>query len=286
MATTPYPFVASTVLTASQLNSTFNIPVTTKTASHTLVAGDAGTRVVMNSASATTITVNTSIFSAGDNLQITNVGAGVTTVTAGTATVSSAGPLAIPQYGSGTLYFTSAGVAIFFPSAGPAPTSGLTFITGGTITDTTSVNNCFSATYTNYKIVFNSLVSGTNVQVRMRMRASGSDDSNSLYSFSNLQQNTSTGGTASGGVGRDTTQFGLGSFNNYANGQSLSFDIFNPFAAKNTNYGPGAFFDDEIVLLGFISGVHKSTTSFDGFTIFPTSSTLAGTYKVYGYANS
>ena len=120
MATTPYPFVASTVLTASQLNSTFNIPVSTKTADYVLTAADAGTRVVMNAAGATTITVNTSLFSAGDNLEISNIGAGVTTVTAGTATVSSAGPLAIPQFGSGTLYFTSAGVSIFFPSAGPA----------------------------------------------------------------------------------------------------------------------------------------------------------------------
>ena len=180
MATTPYPFVASTVLTASQLNSTFNIPVTTKTASHTLIAGDAGTRVVMNSASATTITVNTSIFSAGDNLQISNVGAGVTTVTAGTATVSSAGPLAIPQYGGGTLYFTSAGVAIFFPSAGPAPTSGLTFITGGTITNTTSVDNCFSATYLNYKVVFCNLVSGDASAVNLRMRVGGSNNTSAL----------------------------------------------------------------------------------------------------------
>ena len=285
-------FTAGQVLTAAQMDSLqandFNQTVSTKTANYVLVAADKGTRVVMNAAGATTITVNTSLFSAGDTLQLQNIGAGVTTVTAGTATVSSAGPLAIPQYGSGTLFFSSAGVAIYFPSAVTIPpaSSGLVFITGGTISDTTSVNNCFSATYTNYKIVFNSLVSGTNVQVRMRMRASGSDDSNSLYAYANIQQNTSTGGVSSGGTGRDSPQFALGSFNNYTNGQSFSFDIFNPFAAKNTNYGPGCWFDDEIVLLGFISGVHKSTTSFDGFTIYPASSTLAGSYKVYGYANS
>ena len=164
--------------------------------------------------------------------------------------------------------------------------SALVYITGGTISDTTSVNNCFSATYLNYKVVFENLVSGTSVQLRMRMRASGTDNSSSLYTYAHIQQNTSTGGVSSGGTGRDTTQFALGSFNNYTNGQSFSFDIFSPFAAKNTNYGPGCWFDDEIVLLGFISGVHKSTTSFDGFTIFPASSTLAGTYKVYGYTNS
>ena len=120
MATTPYPFVASTVLTASQLNSTFNIPVTTKTANYVLTAADAGTRINMNAAGATTITVNTSIFSAGDNLQISNIGAGVCTVTAGTATVNTAGSLALAQWGGGTLYFISASAAIFFSGSAPA----------------------------------------------------------------------------------------------------------------------------------------------------------------------
>jgi hypothetical protein len=114
-------FTAGQILTAAQMDNLqandYNQTVSTKTANYTLVAADKGTRVVMNAAGATTITVNTSLFSAGDTLQLQNIGAGVTTVTAGTATVSSAGPLAIPQYGSGTLYFTSAGVAIYFPSA-------------------------------------------------------------------------------------------------------------------------------------------------------------------------
>ena len=115
-------FTAGQVLTAAQMTSLqandYNQTVSTKTASYTLVAADKGTRVVMNSASATTITVNTSLFSAGDTLVLQNIGAGVCTVTAGTATVSTAGSLAIPQNGSGVLYFTSAGVSIFYPSAG------------------------------------------------------------------------------------------------------------------------------------------------------------------------
>ena len=122
MATTPYPFVANTILTASQLNSTYNIPVSAKTASYTLVAADGGTRVQMNNASATTITVNTSLFSAGDSVWLQNIGAGVMTVTAGTATVTTAGSLAVAQYQGGTLFFTSASAAIFFPTDSAATT--------------------------------------------------------------------------------------------------------------------------------------------------------------------
>ena len=122
-------FTSGQILTAAQMNAVqandYNQTVSTKTASYTLVAADKGTRVVMNSASATTITVNTSLFSAGDTLILQNISTGVCTLTAGTATVSSAGSLAIPQNGSGLLYFTSAGVSIFYPSAVTTTASGV-----------------------------------------------------------------------------------------------------------------------------------------------------------------
>ena len=122
-------FVASTVLTAAQMNALqandYNQTVSTKTASYTLVAADKGTKIVMNSASATTITVNTSLFAAGDTLTILNIAAGVCTVTAGTATVSTTGSLALAQNGGGTLYFTSAGVSVF--QADGVTASGPTF---------------------------------------------------------------------------------------------------------------------------------------------------------------
>ena len=117
-------YVASQVLTAAQLNTTqkndYNQTVSTKTANYVLVAADRGTRIAMNAAGATSITVNTSLFTAGDTLFIQNIGAGVCTVTAGTATVNTSGSLALAQWGGGTLYFTSASAAIFFSGSAPA----------------------------------------------------------------------------------------------------------------------------------------------------------------------
>jgi hypothetical protein len=112
-------FTASQVLTAAQMtalqSNDFNQTVSTKTASYTLVAADAGTKVVMNAgATNTAITVNTSLFSAGDTLTILNIStSGTCTITAGTATVSTAGSLALGLNQGGTLYFTSAGVSVF-----------------------------------------------------------------------------------------------------------------------------------------------------------------------------
>jgi hypothetical protein len=115
-------FTAGQVLTAAQVNALqandYNQTVSTKTGDYVLVAADKGTRVVMNSGSAQTITVNTGLFSAGDTLFIQNIGAGICTITAGTATVSTTGSLALAQNAGGTLYFTSAGVSIFFTGGG------------------------------------------------------------------------------------------------------------------------------------------------------------------------
>lgn len=137
-------FTSGQVLTAAQVNALnsndFNQTVSTKTANYTLVALDKGTRVVMNVSSASTVTVNTSLFSAGDTLVIQNIASNATVVTAGTATVSTAGSLSIPQYGSGTLYFTSASAAIFFPSAGPPATSAVVQVKSTTLTTPFSVS--------------------------------------------------------------------------------------------------------------------------------------------------
>ena len=81
--TTPFPFVSGAVLQAQQLNDITNLPINDQTASYVLVVGDAGKRVIMNNASATTITVNNSVFTTGDTIFIANKGAGTTTITAG-----------------------------------------------------------------------------------------------------------------------------------------------------------------------------------------------------------
>ena len=112
-------FTTGQVLTAAQMTSLQQTAMgggsaTAKTSSYVLVAGDAGTTVAMNAAGATTITVNTGLFAAGDTVFIQNLGAGACTVTAGTATVATAGSLILPQNDAGILYFTATGASIFY----------------------------------------------------------------------------------------------------------------------------------------------------------------------------
>jgi len=124
-------FSVGQVLTAAQMTSLQQTAMlggsaTAKTTSYTLVAADAGTVVSVNSTSATTITVNTGLFSAGDTVTIQNWGSGAVTITAGTATVNTAGSLIVPQYDGGVLYFTSASAAIYFDWVQAGATSPLT----------------------------------------------------------------------------------------------------------------------------------------------------------------
>jgi hypothetical protein len=280
-------FVASQILTAAQMNAVqgndYNQTVSTKTASYTLVAADKGTRVVMNVASANTITVNTSLFSAGDTLVIQNIGAGVSTVTAGTATVSSAGPLAIPQNGSGLLYFTSAGVSIFYPSAVTAAASGLTLISATTIGNAVSsvtVSSAFSATYDNYLITVNGGASSTLNYLNMILGAT----TTGYYQFDVYGKFSSStvNGAASSNVA--DWDFGTGT----TNGLDGQIILKNPFLAKTTacyiDYSINDTTQDNV---STSKGFLNNTTSYTAFTIGRNTGTLTGgTIRVYGYTNS
>jgi hypothetical protein len=122
-------FTVGQVLTAAQVTSLQQTAMLggaaqAKIASYTLVSADAGTAISMTSTSATTITVNTGLFAAGDTVFIQNLGTGVSTITAGTATVNTSGSLALAQYEGGTLYFTSASASLFFKAASPVAGGG------------------------------------------------------------------------------------------------------------------------------------------------------------------
>jgi len=282
-------FTSGQVLTAAQVNNLqandFNQTVSTKTANYTLVAADKGTRVVMNVSSASTVTVNTSLFSAGDTLVIQNIASAATVVTAGTATVSTAGSLSIPQYGSGTLYFTSASAAIFFPSAGPPASSALTFITSGTFTSVSqgTVTACFSSTYENYRVILNCTTWGGDNYLIFGAGGTISTASNTDYGLTNQ-----SGGSVAAIQSQNQNKALI--TRNYTQG-TVQLEIVGPNLADYTKvtslYGGSNVGTSGIN--GNSGALVKNNTQFTDFTIrtdaHPSGSD-SWTYKVYGYANS
>ena len=282
-------FTTGQVLTAAEMTALqandYNQTVTAKTASYVLVAADAGTRITMSNAGATTITVNTSLFTAGDTLFITNIGAGACTITAGTATVSTASSLVLAQYDSGRLYFTSTGVAIWekYQGAAVASPSGMTKIVTANFSSVANVaiNGCFTSTYTNYVVVFDHLANANNPgQIWLNMQYSTSTvEYTALYynattTFDQTPATTTYNGTGAtkwilgniqsvqrcqltlniSGVGNTAEQVGFTAIGNLAvNGISLS----------------GGILANNVLYTGlYLNGVGN----------------LSGTYTVYGLA--
>ena len=169
-------------MTSLQQTAMLGGAASAKTASYTLVAADAGTAISMSNASPTTITVNTSLFAAGDTVQITNLGAGVCTITAGTATVNTSASLALAQYESGTLNFTSTSAAIFIKgAAGAAASGGMTLLDTLTLSGSSTTSTTFSSAYKQL-IIYAKLAHVTSGSNNFELRLNA--DTGSNYAFS------------------------------------------------------------------------------------------------------
>jgi len=138
--TTPFPFTQGQVLTAAQMNAITTLPINDQTASYVALVGDVGKRIVMNVASANTVTFNNSVFAVGDTLEVLNKGAGATTITAGAGVTLNGLSLVLSQYQGASITFLSASVALVFPTGGSVKTPRITaFTASGTFTPAAGV---------------------------------------------------------------------------------------------------------------------------------------------------
>ena len=280
-------FVADTILTAAQMNALqgndYNQTVSTKTASYTLVAADKGTKIVMNAgATSTAITVNTSLFSAGDTLTILNTStSGTCTVTAGTATVASAGSLALGLNQGGTLYFTSAGVSVF---QADGVTAGMTCVkaqTTFTASSSVTADNIFTSTYANYLVLFTFDASGA-VNLNMRLRVGGVDNSTAA---SYARQSLEVDGTGVAGFRGTGAEFLLGA-GSTTGPSTTALNLFQPAVADETLFQCNSQKQVTNPILFLNYAFHNQSTAYDGFNIFPASGTITGYYAVYGYSKA
>ncbi len=145
-----------------------------------------------------------------------------------------------------------------------------------------SLNNCFTTTYDNYRIMLDYIPTQSNGLVS-RYRNNGIDESSASYGnavFFYRSNNTSGGEAANTGL---TYSYLI---NQSANGYTaLSIDVINP---KKASYSL-------MHLLGTIGvsstdvksffGIAQlaNTNTYDGITFYPLSGTITGTLRVYGY---
>ena len=170
-----------------------------------------------------------------------------------------------------------------------ASASGLTLISSTSFSASSahSVNSCFSTTYANYRIILKlSAVSGTNTEMLVRLRASGTD---ATTNYTTVRQLTYSAGVSSdlNPTGTDDWTMGVISTTSPTGLHTGSFEMFDPFAATPTQgtsilngYYGGSYY------LLICSDTNTNSTSYDGFSLIPAAGTITGTVRVYGYQNS
>jgi hypothetical protein len=157
---------------------------------------------------------------------------------------------------------------------------GMDLITTQTVAavSTVSINNCFTSNYENYRINIYGK-STTNIALFARLRSSGTDASSGNYTYLEQYVNTVTNPTRS--YVANQTYGVLGVFG--ANYSISTVEISGPNVAQYTAWTSMAMRDDALVNTGI---QHTLSTSYDGITIYPNTSTFTGTIRVYGYRNS
>jgi hypothetical protein len=162
-----------------------------------------------------------------------------------------------------------------------ASTPGLTKISTTTFSASSAVNinNVFSSTYDNYRIVFHHSKS-TSASSTIRLRVSGADETASNYGMTWIYLS----GTTIAQYQVNGTSFNLTGVSTST--QATVLDIITPF--DNT-------FNTLIIgqtLTGIYAtnpevasnwGRYNANTSYTGLSIIPSAGTISGTVSVYGY---
>jgi hypothetical protein len=148
-----------------------------------------------------------------------------------------------------------------------------------------SVNDVFSATYQNYRIVLN--ISSQNTAgnaITMRLRVSGTDATTNYFTYSYHTR------TSLGAIGADNGNPGSVFWVGYANPTyptAGTTDLFSPFETRRTVGTMQFMGGDASTFLGSQGGVvHDTSASYTGFTILAAAGgTITGNVRVYGYNN-
>lgn len=221
------------------------------------------------------------LYASGDvltaaNLNITNSGIPVfATETTRNAAFGGTGEKVLAQGQYCFIELTNT-LQVYTGSAWVTATSGLVYITSGTVTlgSALSFDNCFSATYANYLIMLTH-TAGNNPAIRLR--AAGADITAANYGLQGFY--------ITGGAQTLTNAPGATSWT-VSNGTGYSQPIItlgNPFASTITAISSDMRRTDTLIMQ-MVSGNYNATTSADGFSVIGTNITV--TARVYGYLNS
>ena len=165
--------------------------------------------------------------------------------------------------------------------------AGLTKITSTTFSavSSASVNNCFSAAYDNYKIIFEQTTQSANALIYFRYRNGGVDRTASDYY--NFGQGIAYTGTLNNLLSQQSVGYIGSTWSGNPTATRISLEVFKPFDASIRAMLSGiatGTFSATGESCGHRIGVYYNVAnSNDGFTIQPSAGTFTGKITVYGY---
>ena len=165
--------------------------------------------------------------------------------------------------------------------------SGLTFITGGTLSGAAAknVDSVFTSTYSNYVLMINNASAATagTYLLELGLRTGGTTNTTSNYKWASITNSYTS--SVSGAADAADTAFGIGGIAGADSAASCVVQIGSPQLTALTTFHSAYNYSSNA---GSYMGYFNATTSFDGFSIFVTAGGNLddGTYKLYGYSNS
>lgn len=150
-----------------------------------------------------------------------------------------------------------------------------------------SVNNCFTETYDNYRLIIDHTNSDNADRIfGLRLRSSGSDVTSGYGSaVRGWDLYTSSASFSDGYQASDRIH--LGTVNVNIRG-AVSIDVVAPRLPRWTAFE--GFVRGDVLGVrsygGIVVGNLANTGAYDGLTLFPSAGTITGTLRIYGYRNS
>ena len=165
--------------------------------------------------------------------------------------------------------------------------AGLVKLSSNTVSgnSSTSVDNIFSSTYTNYKVFINIRGSHSGAQyITLKLRTGGSNNSSSLYTSGVRTFRINSDLEFEERVDSGTDWKLNGWAGNQANNTvSTDLTIFGPAEARRTQFN-GQFTVDEVTEQqgGYLMGSYEADTTFDGLSVICLGGSWSGQINIYG----
>jgi hypothetical protein len=160
---------------------------------------------------------------------------------------------------------------------------GLVYISETTLSINTQINNCFTTTYRNYRIVVNiDAHSGSAINTLARLSSGGTPvASGTAYLYSGAEQAYASSGWVTYANNGANTYWLTGRLNGNTPAQFI-MDVLNPQSSTLNTFYKSQYTD--MAYSGVVGGAYNATTSFDGIQILLASGTsMSGKVFIYGY---